>query len=59
MAYRVKTLFFKKAKSKSIQNGTWIDLFFYQKKLKIKFNNISAKIHYIDHHLSHQLYAEK
>ena len=59
MTYRVKNLFFKKAKSKSSQNGSWIDLFFIKKKLKSKFKNLSAKIHYIDHHLSHQLYAEK
>lgn len=54
---RVADLFFKN-KAKQENNGTWSDLFKIKKIIHENVGTFTGKISFIDHHLSHQLYAE-
>jgi len=54
---RVADLFLKKS-STDINEGTWGDLFKLKKIINENFGKFTGKISFIDHHLSHQLYAE-
>lgn len=49
---------FLNVKSSDEENGKWRDLFNIKKKLNKYIGNFSGKISYVDHHLSHQMYAE-
>ena len=49
--------FFYKS-SKNTSSSSWSDLFFIKILLKKSFGEFKAKINFIDHHLSHQLYAD-
>ena len=54
---RAINLFVSSSKTKYV-SGKWSDLFFLRSLISAKFGKCSARFHYIEHHLSHQLYAE-
>ncbi len=54
---RIMDLFFTNS-GKNQRNSGWIDLFKINKIINKNIGRFSGKISFIDHHLSHQLYAE-
>ena len=54
---RITDLFFKNS-FKHVNNGSWNDLFKIRKLINKNLGRFTGKISFIDHHLSHQLYAE-
>lgn len=54
---RVSSVFIN-TKSSGEENGKWSDLFKIRRKLNTNIGNFSGKISFVDHHLTHQMYAE-
>ena len=54
---RVWELFFKSQSNQS-KDGKWTDLFKIRKILQANFGQFQGKVTFVDHHTSHQLYAE-
>lgn len=58
VAARVRDMFAPKDKDEGPRDGSWGDLFRLKRILTARHGPTQAKLRYIDHHLSHQLYAE-
>lgn len=57
---RVAKIFFarKAAPDRPEDTGAWADLFRLRSILKREFPGFSGSVHFVDHHMSHMLYAE-
>ena len=58
IASRIRDMFAPTQTQDGGRNGSWGDLFRLRRILTAEHGPTEARLHYIDHHLSHQLYAE-
>ena len=54
---RIKEVFFRISSDRNM-HGSWADLFKIKKNISKNIGDFKGRITYVDHHLSHQLYAE-